>query len=61
MLEVISTMLFDEHLVVEAAGAAALAAYLQSPSAYAGQSVVLLVTGSNLPDELLRQAVMLRR
>ena len=61
MIEAISTMLFDEHLVVEAAGAAALAAFLQNPSAYAGRSVVLLVTGSNLPDALLRQAAMLRR
>ena len=49
----IHTLLFEEHLVAEAAGAAALAAYLQNPTAYAGRSVVLLVTGSNIPHELL--------
>ena len=49
----IRTLLFEEHLVAEAAGAAALAAYLQNPTAYAGRSVVLLVTGSNIPHELL--------
>lgn len=61
MLRGISTLLFDEHLVAEAAGAAALAAYLQNSGAYADRSVVLLVTGSNIPDELLQQAAMLRR
>jgi threonine dehydratase len=61
LLQGISTMLFDEHLVVEAAGAAGTAAYLQNSGVYAGLSVVLLVTGSNVPDELLRHAAMLRR
>lgn len=56
LLQGIRTLLFDEHLVAEPAGAAATAAYLQNPAAYAGRSVVLLVTGSNLPDELLSQA-----
>ena len=60
MIQGISTMLFEEHLVAEAAGAAALAAYLQNSGAYAKRSVVLLVTGSNVTDELLRQAAMLR-
>ena len=53
LLQGIRTLLFEEHLVAEAAGAAALAAYLQNPTAYAGRSVVLLVTGSNIPHELL--------
>jgi threonine dehydratase len=56
MLHGIRTLLFDEHVVAEPAGAAALAAYLQNRTAYAGRSVVLLVTGSNIPDELLQQA-----
>jgi threonine dehydratase len=56
LLQGIRTLLFEEHLVAEAAGAAALAAYLQKPRAYAGQSVVLLVTGSNIPHELLSKA-----
>ena len=53
LLRGIHTLLFEEHLVAEAAGAAALAAYLQNPTAYAGRSVVLLVTGSNISHELL--------
>jgi len=57
LLQGIRTLLFEEHLVTEAAGAAATAAYLQNPTAYAGRSVVLLVTGSNIPHELLSQAV----
>ena len=56
LLQGIRTLLFEEHQVAEAAGAAALAAYLQDPAAYAGRSAVLLVTGSNIPHELLRQA-----
>lgn len=57
LLNGIRTLLFEEHIVAEAAGAAATAAYLQNPTAYAGRSVVLLVTGANLPPELLTQAV----
>jgi threonine dehydratase len=53
LLQGVHTLLFEEHLVAEAAGAAALAAYLQNPTAYADRSVVLLVTGSNIPHELL--------
>lgn len=53
LLQGIRTLLFEEHLVAEAAGAAPLAAYLQNPTAYAGRSVVLLVTGANIPHELL--------
>jgi threonine dehydratase len=56
MLRAIRTLLYDEHLVAEPAGAAAAAAYLQNPGAYAGRTVVLLVTGSNIPHERLRQA-----
>jgi len=59
LLKGIHTLLFEEHLVAEAAGAAATAAYLQNPTAYAGQSVVLLVTGSSIPPELLRRAASL--
>ncbi len=56
----IRTLLFDEHVVAEPAGAAALATYLQNQAAYAGRSVVLLVTGSNIPDELLRHVASSR-
>ena len=60
LLQAIHTLLFEEHLVAEPAGAAATAAYLQNPTAYAGRKVVLLVTGSNIPPELLRQAATSR-
>ena len=59
MIRGIRSLLFEEHLVAEPAGAAATAAYLQNPAAYAGRSVVLLVTGSNIPDPLLSQAATL--
>ena len=55
LVEGIRTLLFEEHVIAEAAGAAATAAYLQSAKAYEGRCVVLLVTGSNIPHELLRQ------
>lgn len=55
LLEGIRTLLFEEHVVAEAAGAAATAAYLQNPTSYAGRNVVLLVTGSSIPHELLSQ------
>ena len=58
MLQGIRALLFEEHLVAEAAGAAPVAAFLQNPTAYVGRSVVLLVTGSNIPHELLRQAAI---
>ena len=57
MLQAIRTLLFDEHLVAEAAGAAGVAAYLQNPTSYAGRTVVLLITGSNIPNELLARAI----
>jgi threonine dehydratase len=60
LLQGIRTLLFEEHLVAEAAAAAATAAYLQNPEAYAGCNVVLLVTGSNIPHELLSQAATLQ-
>ena len=57
LLNGIRTLLFEEHLVAEAAAAAATAAYLQNPTAYSNRSVVLLVTGSNIPHKLLTRAV----
>jgi threonine dehydratase len=59
LLNGVRTLLFEEHLVAEAAGAAATAAYLQNPTAYAGCGVVLLVTGSNIPHDLLARAANL--
>jgi threonine dehydratase len=58
LLDAIRILLLDEHVVAEAAGAAATAAFLQDPSAYADANVVLLVTGANLSPEVLRRAVV---
>jgi threonine dehydratase len=57
LLDAIRILLLDEHVVAEGAGAAAAAAFLQTPSAYADAKVVLLVTGANLSPEVLRRAV----
>jgi threonine dehydratase len=57
LLEAIRILLLDEHVVAEAAGAAATAAFLQNPSAYADAEIVLLVTGANVSPEVLRRAV----
>ena len=58
MLEAIYRLLAHEHTVAEPAGAAATAAFLGSSQVHAGEKVVLLVTGSNLVAEVLRQAVL---
>lgn len=60
LLHGIRTLLYQERLVAEAAGAAATAAFLQNEAAYAGRSVVLLVTGSTISPELLARAARLQ-
>jgi threonine dehydratase len=57
LLDAIRVLLFDEHVVAEASGAAATAAFLQDPLAYADAEIVLLVTGANVSPEVLRRAV----
>jgi threonine dehydratase len=57
LLDAIRVLLLDEHIVAEAAGAAATAAFLQDAATYAGRNVVLLVTGANISPEVLRRAV----
>jgi threonine dehydratase len=57
LLDAIRILLLDEHVVAEASGAAATAAFLQDPSAYVDAEIVLLVTGANLSPEVLRRAV----
>jgi threonine dehydratase len=47
----------DEHVVAEPSGAAATAALLKAGGAFAGKTVVLLVTGANIPEELLLRAL----
>jgi threonine dehydratase len=57
LLNTIRILLLEEHVVAEASGAAATAAFLQNPSAYPDAEIVLLVTGANLSPEVLRRAV----
>jgi threonine dehydratase len=57
LLDAIRILLLDEHVVAEAAGAAATAAFFQTPSDYADAEIVLLVTGANVSPEVLRRAV----
>jgi len=45
----------------EPAGAATTAAFLKIAASYADKSVVLVVTGSNVPDHVLRRALSLRK
>jgi threonine dehydratase len=58
LLDAIRVLLLDEHVVAEAAGAAATAAFLQDPAPHADANVILLVTGANLSPEVLRRVVM---
>lgn len=60
MLRAVYRLLIDEHVVAEPAGAASSAALLQSDHLHAGKSVVLIVTGANIEDKLLRRAVLLQ-
>jgi threonine dehydratase len=56
MLRAIETLLLEEHVLAEPAGAASTAALLHARADY-GESVVLLVSGANISREVLRRAV----
>ena len=56
MLGAIETLLVDEHVLAEPAGAASTAALLNGCAA-SGDCVVLLVTGANISREVLRRAI----
>jgi threonine dehydratase len=57
MLGAVQHLLLEEHVVAEPAGAATTAAFLKSAPAYAKKTVVLLVTGSNVSEQILAQAL----
>ncbi len=59
MLAAVRKLILDEHIVVEPSGAASTAALLKNGNAYAGKTVVLLVTGSNIPEQQLRRALQM--
>ncbi len=56
MLRAIATLLLEEHVLAEPAGAASTAALLKS-SAGCGDLVVLVVSGANISREVLKRAV----
>ena len=56
MLRAIETLLVEEHVVAEPAGAASTAALLKSSNG-CGDSPVLIVSGANVSREVLKRAV----
>lgn len=56
MLRAIETLLLEEHVLAEPAGAATTAALLQSGTS-CGDHIVLVVSGANISREILRRAV----
>ena len=55
MMRAISRLLYDDHVVAEPSGAAALAAYLELAQRPSGRTVVI-VSGGNVPAGILREA-----
>jgi threonine dehydratase len=60
LLRAVASLYREEQVTAEPAGAAATAAVLQDPAAFAGRAVVVLVTGGNIPAEQLQHALALR-
>jgi threonine dehydratase len=60
MLGAMRHLLLQEHVVAEPAGAATTAAYLKTQSSYANKKVVLIVSGSNITEELLFRVLQIR-
>jgi threonine dehydratase len=56
MLRAIETLLVEEHVLAEPAGAASTAALLNANGEY-GENVVLVVSGANISRDVLRRAV----
>ena len=57
MLSAMRHLLMQEHVLAEPAGAATTAAFLKSETKYTRKMAVLLVTGSNVTEELLVRAL----
>jgi threonine dehydratase len=56
MLDAVRHLLLEEHVVAEPSGAAAAAAFLNARSFEPG-NIVLIVSGANIPSEVLRSAL----
>jgi len=57
MLAAMRDLVLLEHVIAEPAGAATIAAFLKRVDEFAGKSVVLVVSGSNVTEELLVRAL----
>ena len=58
MIRGVGRLLLEEHVVAEPSGAASTAALLAGEREFEGKTVVLLVTGANVPREILRRAIL---
>src|SRR5216684_2228983 len=56
ILRAIETLLLEEHVIAEPAGAASTAALLQISSGY-GDNIALVVSGTNISREVLKRAI----
>jgi len=57
MLEAIRYLLVNEHVLAEPSGAASTAAWLSSSDTELHGPTVLLVSGSNIAEEVLQRAI----
>jgi len=57
MLRAMRHLMIQEHVIAEPAGAATTAAFLKTEGNYANKRAVLIVTGSNVTEELLLRAL----
>ena len=57
MLAAMKRLMLDSRVVAEPSGAATTAALLKSGKEFAGRNIVLVVSGSNVGEELLRRAL----
>jgi threonine dehydratase len=57
MLGAMRHLMVQEHVIAEPAGAATTAAFLKTEASYAKKTAVLLVTGSNVTEQLLLRAL----
>jgi len=60
LLGAVRHLLLEERVLAEPAGAATTAAFLKSGENYANKTVVLLVTGANISEEILLRALQNR-
>ena len=59
MLTAVRDLYVKEKVIAEPAGSATTAALRKTAKSYQGQTVVLLVTGANIPEDLLETALRL--